>query len=248
VGRFEEARRSLAWALMIDPREIQLPAPASPVDKFLWRELFNYPRSVVAGCLAGLSGTGITGFLLWQVTLFVMVLHITPAQASGLVIWLSLGQIVGRFFCSWISDAMGRRASIALTCAIAGVTMSLAGYWNDLFVGGFSVFYLMIMVQQFFGSGSYSIIGPYVAEIWPARLRASGLRLTYGAGNLGKFIGPAGLGLIAGSSNFVSPQATTEALIPRHELLCPLVHLGAYCGSVFHFRAAAARLTKSIRH
>jgi putative MFS transporter len=142
--------------------------------------VFKYPRSVAAGCLAGLSGTGITGFLLWQVTLFVMVLHITPAQASGLVIWLSLGQIVGRFFCSWMSDAMGRRASIALTCAIAGITFSLAGYWHDRFIGGFSVFYLMIMVQQFFGSGSYSIIGPYMAEIWPARLRASGLGLAYG--------------------------------------------------------------------
>jgi putative MFS transporter len=143
-----------------------------------------------------------------------MVLHITPAQASGLVVWASLGQIVGRFFCSWISDAMGRRASIALTCAIAGVTFSLAGHWHNLFVGGFSVFYLMIVVQQFFGSGSYSIIGPYMAEIWPARLRASGLGLAYGAGNLGKFIGPAGLALIAGSSNLVSPQATLDALIP----------------------------------
>jgi hypothetical protein len=39
---------------------------------------------------------------------------------------------------------MGHRASIALTCAIAGVTMSLAGYWNDRFLGGFSVFYPMI--------------------------------------------------------------------------------------------------------
>src|SRR5438105_4741804 len=56
---------------------------------------------------------------------------------------------------SWISDAIGRRASIALTCAIAGVAMSLAGYWNDFYLGGFSVFYLMIMVQQLFGSGSY---------------------------------------------------------------------------------------------
>jgi putative MFS transporter len=143
-----------------------------------------------------------------------MVLHVTPAQASGLVIWLSLGQIVGRFFCSWISDAMGRRASIALTCAIAGVAFSLAGYWNNLSLGGVSVFYLMIMVQQFFGSGSYSIIGPYMAEIWPARLRGSGLGLAYGAGNLGKFIGPAGLALIAGSSNLVSPQATVAVLIP----------------------------------
>jgi putative MFS transporter len=214
VGRLEEARQSLAWALMIDPNEIRLPAVAPPVEKVVWRELFKYPRSVAAGCLAGLSGTGITGFLLWQVTLFVMVLHVTPAQASGLVIWLSLGQIIGRFFCSWISDAIGRRASIALTCAIAGVTFSLAGYWNDLFLGGFSVFYLMIMVQQFFGSGSYSIIGPYMAEIWPSRLRGSGLGLAYGAGNLGKFIGPAGLALIAGSSNLVSPQATVAVLIP----------------------------------
>ena len=214
VGRLEEARQSLAWALMVDPKEIQLPAVAPPVEKLVWRELFKYPRSVAAGCLAGLSGTGITGFLLWQVTLFVMVLHVTPAQASGLVVWLSLGQIFGRFFCSWISDAMGRRASIALTCTIAGVAMSLAGYWNDLLLGGFSVFYLMIMVQQFFGSGSYSIIGPYMAEIWPSRLRASGMGLAYGAGNLGKFIGPAGLALIAGLSNFVSPQATADALIP----------------------------------
>jgi putative MFS transporter len=214
VGRLEEARQSLAWALMIDPEQIQLPAVAPPVEKVVWRELFKYPRSVVAGCLTGLSGTGITGFLLWQVTLFVMVLHVTPAQASGLVIWLSLGQVVGRFFCSWISDAIGRRASIALTCAIAGVAFSLAGYWHDLALGGVSVFYLMIMVQQFFGSGSYSIIGPYMAEIWPSRLRGSGLGLAYGAGNLGKFIGPAGLALIAGSSNLVSPQATIAVLIP----------------------------------
>ena len=93
VGRLAEARQSLAWALMVDPREIQLPAVAPPVEPLAWRELFKYPRSVAAGCLAGLSGTGITGFLLWQVTLFVMVLHVTPAQASGLVVWLSLGQI-----------------------------------------------------------------------------------------------------------------------------------------------------------
>jgi len=40
-----------------------------------------------------------------------------------------------------------------------------------------------------------------MAEIWPSRLRASGMGLAYGAGNLGKFIGPAGLAVIAGSSN-----------------------------------------------
>ena len=86
VGRLEEARQSLAWALMVDPKEIQVPAVVRPVEKVVWRELFKYPRSVAAGCLTGLSGTGITGFVLWQVTLFVMVLHVNPAEASGLVI------------------------------------------------------------------------------------------------------------------------------------------------------------------
>jgi putative MFS transporter len=235
VGRIGEARQSLAWALMVDPEDIQLPVKAPVAEPFAWRELFKYPRSIAAGCLAGLSGTGITGFLLWQVTLFVMVLHVTPAQASGLVIWLSLGQIAGRFFCSWISDAMGRRASIALTCAIGGVTMSLAGYWSDWFLGGFSMFYLVILVQQFFGSGSYSIIGPYMAEIWPARLRASGLGLAYGAGNLGKFIGPAGLAVIAGSSNFISPQATADALIPAMNYFAAWSLLGLVAVMLFSF-------------
>src|SRR5580704_15577580 len=44
VGRLAEARQSLAWALMVDPREIQLPAIAPPVEPLAWRELFKYPR------------------------------------------------------------------------------------------------------------------------------------------------------------------------------------------------------------
>jgi len=213
-GRVEEARRSLAWALMIDPQRIDLPKTVEARPPQPWRELFKYPRSLAVGCLTGLTQTGGVGFVLWQVTLFVMVLHVTPAEASGLVIWASVGQIVGRFFCSWIADAMGRRASIALTCGIAGVTMSLAGYLHDVYLGGVSVFYLTVVVQQFFGSGTYSIIGPYMAEIWPSRLRTSGMGVVYGVGNLGKFIGPAGLALIAGASNYVSPQATLDVLIP----------------------------------
>jgi putative MFS transporter len=53
-----------------------------------------------------------------------------------------------------------------------------------------------------------------MAEVWPSKLRASGMGMGYGVGNLGKFIGPAGLAVIAGSSNFVSPSATLDALIP----------------------------------
>ena len=92
--------------------------------------------------------------------------------------------------------------------------MSLAGYLHDVMLGAVSMFYLMILVNGFFGPGTYAIIGPYMTEVWPAPLRASGLGLAYGTSNVGKFIGPAGLAVIAGASNFVTPQATLDAIIP----------------------------------
>ncbi len=213
-GRMDEARRSLAWALEVDPATIALPAVAPAAERTRWLELFKYPRSIFAGALTGLSQTGGVGLALWTVTLLVMVLKVTPAQASALGIWIALAAIVGRFLCSWISDAWGRRAAGVFSCLTAAVCMSLAGYLHDLFIGGVSLFYVMLLLQSFFGSGNYSIVGPYMGELWPARLRGSGMGFVYGVGNLGKFIGPAGLALIAGSSNYVKPAATLSALVP----------------------------------
>ena len=109
---------------------------------------------------------------------------------------------------------MGRRPAVVLSCLIAAATMSAAGYLNQVYIGTVSIFYAMILVQSFFGSGNYAIVGPYMAEVWPSKLRASGMGLGYGFGNLGKFIGPAGLAVIAGSDNFVTPKAALDALIP----------------------------------
>jgi putative MFS transporter len=176
--------------------------------------LFRYPRSLAVGCLTGLTQTGNVGITLWITTLLVLVLKISPADASFLVIWFGLAGIAGRFFCAWLSDAMGRRYSVVLVCLMAALATSLAGYLSEVQLGPVSVFYAMILVSSFFGGGNYAIVGPYMAEIWPSKLRASGMGVGYGVGNLGKFIGPAGLALIAGSSNYVSPRATLDALIP----------------------------------
>jgi putative MFS transporter len=212
---------------MIDPATITLPAVLPPIEHTRWIELFKYPRSIIAGCLTGLTQTGGVALSLWMVTLFVMVLKITPPEASKLVIWVSISAIAGRFCCSWMSDAMGRRASGIISCLIAAGFMSAAGYLHDVFIGGMSMFFVMIVLQNFMGSGNYSIVGPYMGELWPARLRGSGMGLVYGVGNLGKFIGPAGLALIAGSDNFVSPKATLDALIPGFNYFAFWYVLGA---------------------
>jgi putative MFS transporter len=214
MGRHEEARHSLAWALQVDPGRIELPTTIQEAETTRWRELFRYPRSIAAACCTGLSQTGGVGLLLWITTLFVLVLKITPAEASYLMIYVSLLGIAGRLLCSYLSDAIGRRASGMLIGFLGAVTMALAGYFYDAYIGTVSVFFLLIMMQRFFGDGSYAIIGPYMAEVWPARLRASGMGLGYGVGNLGKIIGPLGLALIIGSSNYVSPKATLDAVFP----------------------------------
>src|SRR6202021_2471121 len=147
-------------------------------------------------------------------TLFVLVLKITPAEASYLMIYVSLLGIAGRLLCSYLSDAIGRRASGMLIGSLGAVTMALAGYFYDAYIGTVSVFFLLIMTQRFFGDGSYAIIGPYMAEVWPLRLRASGMGLGYGVGNLGKILGPLGLAIIIGSFQYVTPKGSLHGIFP----------------------------------
>jgi putative MFS transporter len=217
MGRLDEARKSLAWALQCDPGEIELPATLASeiaVEKTSWIELFRYPRSMFAACAVALSQTGGVGILMWITALFVMVLKITPADASYLMIWVGLLGVVGRVVASWMSDAFGRRWSGFLIGTGGAVCMALAGYLHDVYIGSLSVFFVLIMIQRFFGDASYAIIGPYIAEVWPARLRASGMGFCYGVGNLGKIIGPLGLALVIGASDYISPKATLGSIFP----------------------------------
>ena len=214
MGRLEEARKSLAWALQCDPAEIALPRAVVEEERTQWRDLFHYPRNLIAACLIALSQTGGVGILMWITALFVMVLKITPAEASYLMIYVGILGIVGRLVASWMSDALGRRISGFLIGMGGAVAMVLAGYFHNVYIGGVSLFVVLIMVQRFFGDASYAIIGPYLAEVWPNRLRASGMGFSYGIGNLGKIIGPLGLALIVGSSNYVSPKVTIDAIFP----------------------------------
>jgi putative MFS transporter len=213
-GRHAEARRSIAWALQVAPDEIALPASVEEFEPTPWRKLFAYPRSVALVCLTGLSQTSGVGLALWAPTLLLLLLKTTAAQASYLMIWVALSAFVGRLVCSFLPDLIGRRASGALTCLGGVVTLIMAGYLANAFIGSVSVFWLLLMAHSFFGGGSYTIIAPYLAEVWPVGLRASGMGLGYGVGNLGKIISPLGLALIVGASDFVKPQASLTAMVP----------------------------------
>jgi MFS transporter, putative metabolite:H+ symporter len=213
-GRREEARQSIAWALQVDPQTIDVPDHLPEFKHVPWRELFNHPRSVALVCLTGLAQTSGVGLALWAPTLLLLLLHITPDQASFLMIWVGLSAFVGRIACAWLADLMGRRPAGIFACLGGVATLIVAGYAADYMIGAVSVFWLMLMGHAFFGGGSYSIIAPYMAEVWPAGLRASGMGLGYGVGNLGKIISPLGLALIVGGGNFFKPAASVGAMVP----------------------------------
>jgi putative MFS transporter len=231
-GRVDEARKSVAWALMIDPKEVALPATIEEVPHTPWRELFNYPRSMIVSVLTSLSQTSGIGILMWATTLLVLILKVTPAEAAGMMIWVGLTGFAGRLACSYANDAIGRRPAGFVVGMCGALFMALAGFYYNAFIGGVSVFWLFLMVQRFFGDGAYAIIGPYSAEIWPAGLRTSGMGFGYGLGNLGKVIGPLGLALICGQSNFVSPKASLDFIVPA---LLFLAFWSALSGIAFLF-------------
>jgi MFS transporter, putative metabolite:H+ symporter len=139
---------------------------------------------------------------------------------------------LGRIVFSYLSDAIGRRASGGLLGFGAALMVIVAAYMHDVFVGTASVFWLLMIVTFFFGDGGFAVVGPYAAEVWPADLRTSGMGSAYGFGGIGKIIGPLGLALIVGSSNVVTPQASVAAIIPA------FIYLGAWfalAGAVYYF-------------
>ena len=94
------------------------------------------------------------------------------------------------------------------------MTTSLAGYLHPVYLGAVPMFFVLLLLQGFFGNGNSAISYPYMAEMWPGSLRASGFGFVYGISSLGKFIGPAGLAVIIGVSNYVNPKATLAGVVP----------------------------------
>ena len=234
-GRYEEARKSLAWALQMEPSALPLPtaADAGPIIKTSWFDLFKYPRSLLVSWLGNAGAqTGVYGITLWAPSLFVLLLKVTPQEAAKMMILLSVSGFIGRLSFSYFSELLGRRTSGGLLGIGAGVLTIVAGYNYDATLFGLSAFWLILAVTFFFADGGFAIVGPYAAEVWPSHLRTTGMGSAYGFGGIGKIIGPVGLALIVGSNNYLKPD------VPLTQIPTAFVYLGCWflmAGFVYYF-------------
>lgn len=232
-GRVAEARASLAWALKVAPDTLPLPADEPPAPHPAWSELFHYPRSMAVAFLASLGAqTANYGITLWAPTLFVLQIGVTPAYAAYLFLYVTAAGICGRVVFAWLSDAIGRRSAGMLAGFGGAIAIAAAALLHDVFLGTTSMFWLCIVIGDFFFDGGFAVIGPYLAEVWPVQLRTTGMGAAYGFGGLGKIIGPLGLAVIVGSSNIITPQATLDAIGPAFAYFAAWM---ALCGFAFLF-------------
>ncbi len=180
-----------------------------------YAETLRYPASFWSVALLWLfADTVVMGILLWGPTLLAQVLSIPPAEAAKLFIGVSLAGFLGRLTFPFLAQVLGRKNTGAIVGIGGAILLALAGLLHSAMIGTVSAFYLFFLLANFFVDGGWTNLVPWTAEVWPAPLRARGQGVGNAFGGLGKILGPAMLGLVAGSGNLVTPQATMEVIIP----------------------------------
>ena len=107
--------------------------------------------------------TAVTGFVLASLRLTWKF----DAQTIGVISALGLsGYLVGSFACGFVADHLGRKKTILFTLILYSIFSALRGLSNT--VAEFAA--LNCLTWLFVGAES-STVPPYLAELWPARLR-----------------------------------------------------------------------------
>jgi len=83
---------------------------------------------------------------------------------------------------------------------------------------------VLLVASGFFSSAIYTVVGPYMSEIWP-RGCVERMGFCYGVGNLsGKVMGPFGLALIMGAGDIISRPRPISSCSARPLSILRLVH------------------------
>lgn len=178
-------------------------------------DTLRYPVSFWSVALLWLfADTIVIGLILWGPTLLSQVLGVSPAGAARLFIWVSLAGFLGRLTFPFVAQALGRKQAGAISGIGGAVLLAMTGLFHSAMIGTASAFYVFFLLSNFFFDGGWTNLVPWTAEVWPAPLRARGQGVGNAFGGLGKMLGPALLGLMAGSGNLVTPQATLDVITP----------------------------------
>ena len=215
-GRFAEARATTAAHLGLPLQSVPLPTslPAS-VPRGRLSDLLHQPRLFWETLMIwGGAATAAYGVYLWGPTVVAMLLKVPVPQAARYFIFVAGSGVIGKIVVSLVAPLIGRRA-LGIIWGFGGVVaLAGAGYYHGVFVDGFPLMIVLLAASAFCIDGSFSNLAPYTVESYGVRMGARSSGLGQAANGVGKILGPLSIAIIAGTSNFISPQATEGALFP----------------------------------
>jgi MFS family permease len=172
------------------------PAGPNPFKIIFGRELLGRTLKIVA--LGGAVQFAYWGLFFWLAPF----LSRPVAQGGaglgvvGSVQWillLQLGAYLGYLTFGFIADRLGRRNTFVLFMLCAAAIVPVYGQMAR------SPMVLLVLspLLGYFGHGYFSLFGGFVAEQYPAAVRATGQGTSYNAGRMAGAIGPYTIGAIA---------------------------------------------------
>jgi MFS family permease len=155
-------------------RTLLIIALGSAVQFANWGLFFWLPTFLARPIAQGGAGMGVVGSLPW----------IIPVQLGAYAGYLTFG---------FIADRIGRRRAFVLYMLAAAVLVPVYGQMAR------SPFILLALgpLLGYFGYGYFSMFGSFVAELYPAAVRATGQGTSYNIGRMAGAIAPFTIGIIA---------------------------------------------------
>jgi MFS family permease len=155
-------------------RTLRIIALGGAVQFAYWGLFFWLPQFLARPASQGGAGVGVVGSLQW----------IVLAQVGAYFGYLTFG---------FIADKLGRRRTFVLFMIAAAVIVPL---YAEL--ARFPVALLILSpLLGYFGHGYFSMFGGFVAELFPAAVRATGQGTSYNAGRMAGAIAPYTIGVVA---------------------------------------------------
>jgi putative MFS transporter len=213
-GRVKEAQTSIRKLYRVGDQSFALPTlPAANPARFA--DLFAEQRRFWLTVLIWFgASTAVYGVFLWGPTIVALLLGVAPQDAAKMFIFVSVAGVLGRTGFAFLAHRVGRKPCGQLMGYGTAISLGLAAYFHNDFVGSVPLFLVFLIVGALFFDGGFSNLGPYPAEIFPVQLSGRAVGLAQFANGVGKILGPLCLALIAGADNFVNPHATASAVMP----------------------------------
>jgi putative MFS transporter len=226
-GRADRARdvigRHIASSEPLAP-----PATPSQPERPRLAELYAHPGRfwlvVVMVTAIGFASFTVSS---WGPTIVSLLLEISPAEAAGLFVWISLAGMAGRALFTVMPHFIGRWRAMLVCLFGSGLVLATAALFHDAFLGAWPVFFLCLLVGALLYDGGMTNVAPYCVELFPVRIAAQGGALGNTVTGVTKLAGPVMLALIAGSDNLLTPRATAEAVTPAFLTIAAICIAGA---------------------